>query len=148
MKVWDQVHVKQMRNAHKSCPVLGKLCLQMVQKLHQKEIRELLQINEFRQLLRIKTTIGHERSNHILEKTERERSKWEVVQRKEIIRGVHDEWGYQGVARTMVLVKNFAWPGLQEDVKRYMAGCKTCAMTKGNGPSAKTKLETIKADKP
>ena len=54
-----------------------------------------------------------------------------VGQRKEVIRGAHDEWGHQEAARTIALVKrSFAWPGLHEDVKSYVARCKTCALAK------------------
>ena len=56
------------------------------------------------------------------------------------MREAHDEWGHQGWARTTALVnRRFAWPGLHEDIKRYVAGCKTCATAKAEGPSAKTR---------
>ncbi len=50
-------------------------------------------------------------------------SKWRVVlpkgQKKEVMRGAHDEWGHQGVARTTALInRKFAWPGMHEDVKK------------------------------
>lgn len=78
----------------------------------------------------------------------REQSKWKVVlpasQRKEVIRRAHDEWGHKGVARTTALVKsNFSWPGLQEDVKRYVTGCKTCIMAKDKGPVLKLSWEQL-----
>ncbi len=40
--------------------------------------------------------------------------------------------GHQGVARTTALInRKFAWPGLHEDVKKYVAGCKTCHGKRG-----------------
>ena len=48
-----------------------------------------------------------------------------VGQRKEVIREAHDERGHQGAARTIAFVKrSFAWPGLHEDVKSYVASAK------------------------
>ncbi len=54
MKVWDKVQVEQMWDAQKACPVLGKLWMQMVGRLHVREIRDLLQSEEFRQLWRVR----------------------------------------------------------------------------------------------
>ena len=70
-------------------------------------------------------------------------------QRKEVIRAAHDGWGHQGVARTIALVKrSFAWPGLHEDIKSYIAKCKTCAVSKEEGVSSKTRLGTVEASRP
>ena len=72
-----------------------------------------------------------------------------VGQRKEVIREAHDEWGHQGTARTTALVKrSFAWPGLHEDIKGYVAKCKTCAVSKEEGVSSKTRLGTLEALEP
>ncbi len=152
MKVWDKVQVEQMRDAQKACPVLGKLWIQMVGRLHVREIRVLLQSEEFRQLWRVRRKLFM-RDGVIYWAGNKNRSKWRVVlpkgQKKEVMRGTHDEWGHQGVARTTALInRKFAWPGLHEDVKKYLAGCKTCAMAKEEGPMAKTRLGTNEASRP
>ncbi len=47
MKMWDKVQVEQMQDAQKACHVLGKLWIQMVGRLHVREIRDLLQSEAF-----------------------------------------------------------------------------------------------------
>ena len=66
-------------------------------------------------------------------------------QRKEVIRGAHDEWGHQGAVRTALVKRSFARPGLHEDVKSYVARCKTCAVAKEEGMSSKTRLGSMEA---
>ena len=67
--------------------------------------------------------------------------------RKEVIRGAHDEWGHQGAVRTALVKRSFARPGLHEDVKSYVARCKTCAVAK-EGVSSKMRLGTVEASRP
>ena len=153
IKVWDNVQSEQMRDTQKGCPVLGKLWMQMIGKLHVKELKELLQTEDFRQYWRVRRKLIMRNRVIYWAGDKKNRSKWRVVlprgQRKEEMRGAHDEWGHQGVARTTALVnRKFAWPGLHEDVRMYVAGCKTCAMAKEEGSSAKTRLGTIEASRP
>lgn len=84
---------------------------------------------------------------------ERDLRKWKgglpVSKREEVLRAAHDQWGHQAVARTTSLVKNrFAWLGLHDDIKKYVAECKVCVMGKEEGVWAKTKLGTVEASCP
>lgn len=54
VRVWDRSQVEQIRDAQKSCPMLGKLWIQMTGKLHHKEIKGLLLSNEFKQLCKVR----------------------------------------------------------------------------------------------
>ena len=153
VKVWDHMQVEEMRDEQKACPVLGKMWMQMIGKLHYGEIQELLKSEEFRKLWRVRKWLVMRDGVIYWRGKERDRKKWKVVlpvsKRKELMRGAHEEWGHQGVARTMALVKrNVAWPGLHEDVKNYVARCKTCAVAKEEGVSAKTRLGTVEASRP
>ena len=58
--------------------------------------------------------------------------------RRDILRYCHDEKtsGHLGVDKTLARVQQrYYWPGLQQDVRQYVTGCKTC--TRRNGPNAK-----------
>ena len=153
VKVWGNKQLEEMRDAQKACPVLGKMWMQMIGKLHPREIKDLLRLEDFRKLWRARRVLIMRNGVIYWKGEQQDRKKWKVVlpvnQRKAVIRGAHDEWGHQGIARTVALVKkSFAWPGLHEDVKSYVAQCKTCAVAKEEGISAKTRLGTIDARRP
>lgn len=153
IKVWDHVQTEKMRDAQKACPVVGQMWMQMIGKLPAGEIKQLLKLEEFRKLWRVRRWLVMRDGVIFWKGHERNRGKWKVVlpvgKREEVISGAHDGWGHQGVARTIALVKrSFAWPGLQEDIKRYVARCKTCAVSKEEGVSSKTRLGTVGASRP
>ena len=153
LKVWDRVSSEKMRDAQKACPVVGKMWMQMIGKLHAGEIKQLLTSEEFRKLWRVRRWLIMRDGVIYWRNNQRDKRKWKIVlpvgQRKEVIRGAHDEWGHQGAARTTALVKrSFAWPGLHEDIKSYVAKCKTCAVAKEEGVNSKTRLGTVEASRP
>lgn len=153
VKVWNNMRLDEMRNAQKACPVLGKMWMQMIGKLHLKEIKELMDSEEFRKLWRVRKALIMRDGVIYWRREQQKRREWKVVlpvsQRKVVMRGAHDEWGHQGVARTTALIKRkFAWPGLHEDVKSYVAQCKTCATAKEEGVTAKTRVGSIEASRP
>ncbi|XP_063845408.1 uncharacterized protein LOC135091586 [Scylla paramamosain] len=81
------------------------------------------------------------RPQELIEGGEEEKEIWET--------SPNTSWGHQGVTRTTSLVKDrFAWPGLHEDIKLYVAKCKVCVMGKEEGVRAKTKLGTLEANRP
>ena len=54
IKVWEHVPPERMRDAQKACPVVGKMWMQMIGKLHAGEIKQLLTSEEFRKLWRVR----------------------------------------------------------------------------------------------
>jgi hypothetical protein len=54
-------------------------------------------------------------------------------QKQQIISGRHDDRsaGHQGIAKTIELItRDFLWPGLRKDVKKYIEACDTCHKAK------------------
>ena len=44
---------------------------------------------------------------------------------------VHHEWGHYGVDKTVeVITCNYWWPKMMQDMKWYVAGCRTCQTVK------------------
>ena len=153
MQVWRGASKEQLRDMQQSCPVVGKLWRQMIGKVRPAELRQLLQLEEFRKWWRVRSSLIMRHGVIYWRGRETDSRKWKVVlpvnQRQEVLKAAHDQWGHQGVARTTSLVKNrFAWPGLHEDIKLYVAKCKVCVMGKEEGVRAKTKLGTLEANRP
>lgn len=153
MQVWSGASKEQMRDMQQSCPVLGKLWRQMIGKVRPAELKQLLQVEEFAQWWRVRRSLIMRHGVIYWHGRETDSRKWKVVlpvsQRQEVLKAAHDQWGHQGVARTTSLVKDrFAWPGLHEDIKTYVAKCKVCVMGKEEGVRAKTKLGTVEANRP
>ena len=47
--------------------------------------------------------------------------------RLELVREAHENCGHFGVKRTeSLLVQNYTWPGLREDIQAYIGGCLPC----------------------
>ena len=121
----------------------------MIGKSSQGKIKELLQLEKFRQWWRVSKSLIMRNRVIYWRKNNADRREWKmaltVCQRKQVQRGV----GASGIARTTSLVKNrFAWHALHDDIKKYVAECKVCVMEKEEGERAKTKLGTVGANRP
>ncbi|XP_063850972.1 uncharacterized protein LOC135094643 [Scylla paramamosain] len=57
MQVWRGASKEQLRDMQQSCPVVGKLWRQMIGRLRPAELRQLLQVEEFRQWWRCKVCV-------------------------------------------------------------------------------------------
>ena len=69
--------------------------------------------------------------------------------RSELLRGVHDQCGHQGLERTEQLVRERCWwPGLHQDVKQYVSECERCVVAKGPYLPVKTPMTSVVATKP
>jgi len=67
----------------------------------------------------------------------------------ELLKGVHDQCGNQGLERTEQLVcERCWWPGLHNDVKKYLSECERCVIAKGPYIPVKTPMTSIIASKP
>ena len=66
----------------------------------------------------------------------------------ELLKGVHDQCGRQGLERTEQLVRERCWwPGLHNDVKKYLSECELCVVAKGPYLTDKTPMTSIIATK-
>lgn len=103
MRVSNRDAEKQMRDVQKSS-VLGKLWMQMTGKLKHGAVNELLQLKEFRQLLRMRRLLIMRNGVIYWMGSQTDHSKWilvlPVVQRKEVLRAAHEAWGHEGDAQT------------------------------------------------
>ena len=69
--------------------------------------------------------------------------------RAELLAGVHDQCGHQGLERTEQLVRARCWwPGLHDHVKQYLSECERCIIAKGPYLPVKTPMTSIIATKP
>ena len=67
----------------------------------------------------------------------------------ELLKGVHDQCGHQGLERTEQLVCECCWwPGLHNDVKNYLSECERCVVAKGAYLPIKTPMTSIIASRP
>ncbi len=65
-----------------------------------------------------------------------------------ILKALHDDSGHQGRDRTVSLVRaRFFWPGLADDVDRYVKNCLNCQKRKSK-VSRKTELVSIQTSQP
>ena len=66
-----------------------------------------------------------------------------------LLKGVHDQCGHQGLERTEQLVcERCWWPGLHNDVKKYLSECERCVVAKGPYLPVKTPMNSIIASRP
>lgn len=69
--------------------------------------------------------------------------------RRRMLEMAHDEWGHQGVDRTIgVLRRRCFWPGLYRDVKEHLRKCFICVKSKAPTPVVRTPGRHLLAFKP
>ena len=57
--------------------------------------------------------------------------------------------GHLGVKKTLSKVRQgYYWPGLQNGVRSYIAGCETCSKRKGSIPSKSAPMQTVRSGYP
>ena len=57
--------------------------------------------------------------------------------------------GHLGVRKTISRIKQkFYWPGLQADVRSYIAGCETCSKRKGPIPTKRAPMQLVRSGYP
>ena len=55
---------------------------------------------------------------------------------------IHHSWGHPGIHKTVELItRNYWWPGIREDVRKYIQGCRKCQTVK---PDRQTKAAPLK----
>lgn len=71
--------------------------------------------------------------------------------RRPILNACHDmkTSGHLGVSKTASKIKQkFYWPGLQADVRIYVAGCEACSKRKGPIPSKRAPMQIVRSGYP
>ena len=69
--------------------------------------------------------------------------------RATMIEMAHDQWGHQGINRTLAILKDRCfWPGMYSEVKQYIKECFTCIASKAPMPSIRTPRRHLLAFKP
>ena len=71
--------------------------------------------------------------------------------RRSILYACHDmkTSGHLGVTKTVSKIKQkFYWPGLQSDVRSYIAGCDACSKRKGPIPSKRAPMQIVRSGFP
>ncbi len=71
--------------------------------------------------------------------------------RRIILNSCHDlkTSGHLGVSKTISKVKQkFYWPGVQTDVRSYVAGCETCSKRKGPIPRKRAPMKIVRSGYP
>ena len=70
--------------------------------------------------------------------------------RKEVMHALHDEFGHFAVDRVLNLARNrFFWPGMADDIKKYIAACHNCATMKDSIiPKARMKPTVVEVLEP
>ena len=66
-------------------------------------------------------------------------------ERRNVLEHCHDHKtaGHLGVRKTLSKIRQcYYWPGLQRDVRQYIAGCATCTKSKSYGQKAKAPMQT------
>lgn len=68
---------------------------------------------------------------------------------QELLRGLHDQHGHQGVRRTTDLVRQRCyWPGMGEEIEKYFQNCQRCVLSKAVQPKVKTYQGVLLAGQP
>ncbi|XDV45359.1 hypothetical protein PO909_013473 [Leuciscus waleckii] len=68
---------------------------------------------------------------------------------QELLRGLHDQHGHQGVRRTTDLVRQRCyWPGMGEEIEKYCQNCQRCVLSKAVQPRVKTYQGVLLASQP
>ena len=66
-----------------------------------------------------------------------------------IMDAAHDQWGHQGVGRTLSFIKQRAfWPGMSKQVHDYVGNCFQCCVTKVPTPSIRPPMRHLLAFQP
>ena len=71
--------------------------------------------------------------------------------RRSVLNYCHDlkTSGHLGVSKTVSRVRQkFYWPGLQADVRSYVAGCETCSKRKGPIPNKRAPMQIVRSGYP
>lgn len=67
----------------------------------------------------------------------------------EILQLAHDDWGHQGVGRTIGLIKTRCfWPGFRKEIKKYIANCFSCVVAKAPTPNVRPPMQHLIAFQP
>lgn len=68
---------------------------------------------------------------------------------QELLRGLHDQHGHQGVRRTTDLVRQRCyWPGMGAEIEKYCQNCQRCVLSKAVQPRVKTYQGVLLASQP
>ena len=71
------------------------------------------------------------------------------VLQQPVLSNLHDKMGHLGFNKTIQQIKRrFYWPGLHTDVKKYIEGCKRCALRKSPDGKRSATLQNIKTSRP
>ncbi len=80
---------------------------------------------------------------------------WQAVvplgQRRIVLKYTHDvkTSGHLGVLKTLSKIRQrYYWPGLQQDVRAYIAGCETCSRRKGPTMSKTAPMQIVRSGYP
>lgn len=72
-----------------------------------------------------------------------------AVLKHEILNQLHQEHGYQGIDRTMDLVRQRCyWPGMAVDIKQWVQECKHCQVAKASVSVPHSFMDHLLASKP
>ena len=68
---------------------------------------------------------------------------------REILQGVHDANGHQGIDRTVARISlKYIWVGRYRDIKEYIDKCEICQVSKGGGRNPKIDMGYLGATRP
>lgn len=68
---------------------------------------------------------------------------------EEVLQGVHDDQGHQGVERTLQLLRNRCfWPNMAKDAERWCTQCQRCVLGKAVQPKVRTLWNSLQASQP
>lgn len=69
--------------------------------------------------------------------------------RKEVLKGLHDHHGNQGIERTMILVRERCfWPNLQHNVEQWCIKCERCVVATALRPKDQTTMVHFMGSRP
>ena len=74
-----------------------------------------------------------------------------VKERRNVLQFSHDHKtsGHVGVTKTLSKIRQaYYWPGLQRDVRQYIAGCETCSKSKGPNKTPRAPMQLTSAGRP
>ncbi|XP_067309059.1 uncharacterized protein [Pseudorasbora parva] len=72
-----------------------------------------------------------------------------AVLKKEVLEGLHDHHGHQGIERTTALVRERCfWPNLRHDIEQWCTKCERCVVAKALRPKVRTTMGHLIASRP
>lgn len=72
-----------------------------------------------------------------------------IVLKQEVLEGLHDQHGHQGIERTTNLVRERCfWPNLRHDVEQWCIKCSRCVVAKAVRPKVHTAMGHLMASRP